>query len=182
MGLRIFATVWELLWYNCFQFVGCLLNSSIVELTATSSKRTYATGHASQACSQSPVPAACHCWQCLCRRHSYSQRQVWFSLLWKWLLLFPGSCCAQCFVSTLQVSLACLKFDFKHDCVPPTILLGFLLCFCMWGIFFGGIWHSPVHGCSATSCDFGVLAGEHECMSFYCTILDCHWSACIFSN
>ena len=29
----------------------------------------------------------------------------------------------------------------------------------------GGIQHSPVDGCSAASCDFGVLAGEDECTS-----------------
>ena len=29
----------------------------------------------------------------------------------------------------------------------------------------GGIQHSPLDGCSAASCDFGVLAGEDECMS-----------------
>ena len=39
--------------------------------------------------------------------------------------------------------------------------------------FFGGMQHSPVNGCSAVSCDFGVLAGEDECMFFFCTIL---WS------
>ena len=38
--------------------------------------------------------------------------------------------------------------------------------------FFGGIQHSPAHGCSATSFNFGALAGEDECMSFYPTILD----------
>ena len=31
-------------------------------------------------------------------------------------------------------------FDFKHDFAPPTILLGFLLCPWMWGIFF---WWNP---------------------------------------
>ena len=36
--------------------------------------------------------------------------------------------------------------------------------------FFGGIQHSPVNGCSATTCNFGVLTeGEH--MSFYSAIL-----------
>ena len=28
--------------------------------------------------------------------------------------------------------------------------------------FFGGIQHSPVDGCSAASCNFGILAGEDE--------------------
>ena len=41
----------------------------------------------------------------------------------------------------------------------------------MWGIFFGGIQHSPVGGCSAAGCYFGVLAGEDECTSFYSAIL-----------
>ena len=36
--------------------------------------------------------------------------------------------------------------------------------------FFGGIQHSPVDGCSATSCSFGVLAGESKCTSFYSAI------------
>ena len=45
------------------QSVGCTLGSSIVTLIATSSKRTYATCHASQvSCSQSPVPTAGHFW------------------------------------------------------------------------------------------------------------------------
>ena len=37
-------------------------------------------------------------------------------------------------------------------------------------IFSGRIQHSPVNGCSAVSCNFGVLAGEEECTSFYSTI------------
>ena len=36
--------------------------------------------------------------------------------------------------------------------------------------FFGGILHSPVDGCSAENCNFGVLAGEDECTSFYSAI------------
>ena len=37
--------------------------------------------------------------------------------------------------------------------------------------FFGGIQHSPIDGCSAASCNFGILEGEDECTSFYSTIL-----------
>ena len=33
--------------------------------------------------------------------------------------------------------------------------------------FFGGTHHSPVDGCLAASCNFGVLAGEDELTSFY---------------
>ena len=35
---------------------------------------------------------------------------------------------------------------------------------------FGGIQHSPVNGCSAASCSFGVLAGD-ECTSIYSAVL-----------
>ena len=64
-----------------------------------------------------------------------------------------------------------MGFDSKFDFAPPAVLLGLLLCPWMWGIFFGGIQHSPVHGCSAVSCNFGVLTGEDEHMSFYSAIL-----------
>ena len=57
VGPRTCATVWDLLWSNSSQFVGCLLGSSIAALMVTSSKRTYATCWASQVCcSQSPCP------------------------------------------------------------------------------------------------------------------------------
>ena len=70
------------------------------------------------------------------------------------------------------MSLADMGFDSKYDFAPPTVLLGLLLCRWMWGIsFFGGIQHSPVNGYSAVTCNFGVLIGEDEHMSFYSTIL-----------
>ena len=37
---------------------------------------------------------------------------------------------------------------------------------------FGGIQHSPVDGCSAASCSFGVLTGEDEHRSFYSAVLN----------
>ena len=77
------------------------------------------------------------------------------------------------FVWALWVSLEGKGFDSKGDFAPPAILLGLLLCLWTWGIVFGEIQHSPVNSCSAASCSFGVLAGEHECMSFYSAIL-CH--------
>ena len=40
--------------------------------------------------------------------------------------------------------------------------------------FYREIQHSPVDGCSAASCNFGVLAGEDERTSFYSTIFLCH--------
>ena len=62
-------------------------------------------------------------------------------------------------------------FDSKHDFTPSTILLGLLLCPWMWGIFF---WWDPTFyrdGCSAVSCNFGLLTREDEHTSFYSTIL-----------
>ena len=38
--------------------------------------------------------------------------------------------------------------------------------------FFDGIQHSPVDGCLAVSCNFEVLAGEDERLSFYSAISD----------
>ena len=38
--------------------------------------------------------------------------------------------------------------------------------------FFGGIQHSPLDGCLAVSCNFEVLGGEDECLSFYSAISD----------
>ena len=37
--------------------------------------------------------------------------------------------------------------------------------------FFGGIQHSPVDGCSALICNFGLLPGEDEGTTFYFSIL-----------
>ena len=63
-----------------------------------------------------------------------------------------------------------MELDSKRDFAPPTILLRLLLCPWMWGIFFGGIQHSPVDGCSAVSCKVEVLAGEDERMSFFSAV------------
>ena len=59
-----------------------------------------------------------------------------------------------------------------------SVILPFLLS--CWGFslalrcgvsFFGGIQHSPVDGCLAASCNFGVLDGEDEHKFFNSTIL-----------
>ena len=50
--------------------------------------------------------------------------------------VFGVSWCAQGFVWAFWASLAGMGFDSKCDFTPPTILLGILLCPCMWGIFF----------------------------------------------
>ena len=60
-----------------------------------------------------------------------------------------------------------MGFDYKCYFSPPTILLGLLLAPGHRVSFFGGIQHSLVNGCSAVSCNFGVLTGEDEHTSFY---------------
>ena len=121
------------------------------------------------AAAREPVPEARRRRVCLHRRHSktgLTQSLVDITAP------FLGSLCAQGFISALQASLAGMRFDFKviMPLTPPIILLGLLLCPWTWGIFFGGIQHSPVDGCSAASCDFGVFT-EDECTSFYSAIL-----------
>ena len=56
--------------------------------------------------------------------------------------------------------------------ISPLLLscLGFSFALGRGISFFGGIQHSPVDGCSAASCNFGVLVGEDEQMSFYSAI------------
>ena len=38
-------------------------------------------------------------------------------------------------------------------------------------LFFGGLQHPPIDGCSTASCNFGALIGGGEYMSFYSAIL-----------
>ena len=64
-----------------------------------------------------------------------------------------------------------MGFGSKQDFGPPTIFLGLLLYPWMWGTFFGGIQHPPGDDCSAAICNFGVLTGEDEHISFYSAIL-----------
>ena len=133
----------------------------LVGLMATFSKTTYATRCASQVyCSQSPSLRQATADPCLCRRHSNTHRQVWLSLLWGlWVLVHTRFWRVWALIlnAILPLLPSCRGFSFA---------LGIGVS------FFGGIQHSPVHGCSAASCSFGVLAEEDECMSFYSTILN----------
>ena len=70
-----------------------------------------------------------------------------------------------------------MGFDSKCNFAPPTIFWGFSFALGRGVLgrgvsFFEGIQHSPVNGCSVASCNFGVLAGEDKCMSFYSSICD----------
>ena len=64
-----------------------------------------------------------------------------------------------------------MRFDSKHDFASPTVSWGFSFALGHGVCFFGGIQHSAVNG-SAASCNFGVLAGEDECTSFYSTVFE----------
>ena len=57
---------------------------------------------------------------------------------------FPESWCAERFICTLQTSLVGMRFDYKCNCAPPTILLELLLYLWTWGIFF---WWDPTFSC-----------------------------------
>ena len=148
------------------QFVGHLLSSSVLGLLVASSKRAYATYWVTQiCCTHSPCP---HGRPLLIRASSgntqtFKGRSVSLSLgslgpgahkvlfepskhlWWVWGLILN-------MILTLLWSLRGFSFVLRH------------------GIsLFGGIQHSPMDGCSAASCNFGVLAGD-ECLSFYSTI------------
>ena len=82
------------------------------------------------------------------------------------------------FVWALQASLAGMGFDSKHDFALLLSCWGFSFALGHRVSFFGGIQHYPVNGCSATSCNSGVLTGEDEHMAFYSAILD--WKRSVF--
>ena len=142
--------------------MGRLLGSSMVGLMATP------RGLMPQAvwpgsCTQSPCPCSR---PLLTRTSEETQTQVWLSLCG-----VSGSWCVQDFVGVCLGSLVGIWFDSKCDFAPPTVLLGLLLCLWTWSISFWWTQHSPVDGCSAVSCNFGVLTGEDEHTSFYSAIL-----------
>ena len=113
--------------------------------------------HTQVCCTQSPCLAAGHCWPTPSQeilKHGSSSVSVGS----------PGPGAHK--ICALWVSLAGIWFDSKHDFTPPTILLGFSFTLGCRVSFFGGIQRSPVDGCSAVNCNFGVLA-ENESTSFY---------------
>ena len=137
--------------------MGCLLGSSMVELVATSSKRACATGYVTQIyCTQRP----CSCGRPLLTHTSEGDKHSKAGLalsLWSLcaLVLFqPSECLWQ-------------VWDLILNSVLPLLPSWWGFSFALGGgaSFFGGITHSPVDGCSAASCNFGILAGEEECLS-----------------
>ena len=135
-----------------FQFVGCLLNGSLVGLMATSSMRTCNRCRASQVCGN----------QSLC-----THGRLLGPMPPQETLKHLKAGRTQSLVEFLGPGAHKVLFaPSKHLCVyglwskwniRPNILLRLLLCPWTWSIFFGGIQHSPVDGCSAVSCNFRVL-------------------------
>ena len=169
VGPRTFITVWELLWYNCSPVCGMSAWWLYGRIMASSSKNSYATHSCAceVCCSQSPCPHGrpllTHASAGDTQRHG---SEVAMSLAGLWALVHARFCLSP------PRFFDGYGFDSKLHFTFPTILLGLLICLWMWGIFFCvcGIQHSPVDGYSATSCNFGVIAGENECMSFYSAI------------
>ena len=113
----------------------------MVGLMVTSSKRA----HDTCVWPRSAVPRAPPLWQAtadpyLHRRHSNTQRQVWFSLCG-----VSGSWCTQGSVWALWASLTGMAIDSKLDFASPTILLGIPFCPWTWGILF---WWDPTFSLS----------------------------------
>ena len=126
---------------------------------ATSSKSAYAIPRS--AGPRAPAPAADPCWPVpLQETLRHSKAGLALSL---WGLLV----CTRFCLSPLSISEG-MEFDYKCDFDPATVLLEFLLCCWTWGIF---MQQSPVDGCSAVSCNYGVLLGEGEWAFCYSAIL-----------
>ena len=136
----------------------CVISGgSIAGLMVTSSKRAYAIpkSAAPRACD----PVAGHCWPVPSAGDKHSKADLAQSL---W--------CTQRFIWAIRVSLEGDGFD--SNTILPILpsCWGFVFALGCGVSFFGGIKHCPVHGCSAASNNFGVLAGEDERTSFYSTI------------
>ena len=112
------------------QFVSRPPSVSTVELMMTSFKRTQATCFTSHSC----------CCQSFCARGTprltHSSTGDPQTLKGKSGSVSCGGHCSflsvlvcTSFVCAIQESLMSLRFDFKCDCAPPTILLGLLLCY-----------------------------------------------------
>ena len=164
VGPRTSATMPELIWYNFSPVYQLSAHGSIVELIAPSSKRTYTICYASQVCcSQSPCP----CGRSLLTRASARDTQT--------LKGRSGSvsCQGHCSLPLVSSEHLWQVWDFVLNAIAPVLpsCWGFAFALGQGVSFFGGIQHSPVNGCSASTCDFGVLTGEDEPMSLSSTIL-----------
>ena len=150
----------------CFPTPVQVLVGSMVGLMAICSKRAYAIPRS--AAPRAPIPASGHwvwVWWCILLQETLKHsKHICLSLC-------GVSWCTQGFVWALWSSLVGTGFDSIHDFSLPPSCWGFFFVPGHWVSFFGGILLSPVDGCLATSCNFGVLTEEDECTSFYSTIL-----------
>ena len=114
-------------------------------------------------CTQSPCP----CSSPLLTRTSTGDTQTQF---WLSLCGVSGSWCTQGWFESSEHfwQVRSLILNTISPLLPSHWVFSFALGHGVY--FFGGIQHSPVDGCSAVSCNFGVLAGEDERTSFYSTI------------
>ena len=141
----------------------------MVRLMATSSMRAYATCCVTQLCCiQSPSPCSRPLLTSTSMGDSQTLKGRSGSVSVRTLgpgahkLLFEPSehlwrVWGLILIVVLPLLLSCWGFSFALGCGVS---------------FFGAIQHSSVNGCSAVSCDFGVLPEEDEQMSFHATILD----------
>ena len=109
-GPRTFATMWEILCYNC---------SPLCRLSAQWLCDRPHTSHFP--CLLLPEPLSPK--QPLLTRASTGDTEILKSRSGSGSCGVPGSCCTQGFVWAFQVSLEGVGFDFKHDFIPSTILL-----------------------------------------------------------
>ena len=128
-------------------------DSSMMVLMVTSSKTAY--GHTQGCCTQSPCP----CSRPLLTHTSPGDHQT---LKGRPGSVFVGSPGAH-ILFELSECLWWVWVLIRNMILP--LLPSFWGCLFALGhgiSFFGRIQHSPANGCSAVSCNFGVLAGEDE--------------------
>ena len=177
--LRLGSLLWGLeLLQQCKNFFGiialhfvhCPPGGSVAGLSVTSSTRTHATHHASQACCcQSPCPHG----RPLQHASAGDPQTV---TGWSASVSCGGNCsfpwvlmCTRFFLCSPSISGgegAVWGFILNGVALLLLSCFGFLFAVGCGVSFTGGFQHSPVHGCSATSCKFGVFTREDECMSF----------------
>ena len=133
VGPRTFATVWELLWYNCSPVWGSsawwLYSGANGELLQEDLCHT----PCSHVC-QSPCPLSP--WQAAADLCSHRDSRTLKGRSHSVFCGVSGLWCTQGFVWALQASLVGMGFDSKCSFTPPTVLLGLLPCPWMIGIFF----------------------------------------------
>ena len=159
MGPRTFLTVWEFLWCNCSAVCGSSAwqlyggaNGNLLQERGLMPHTTCPRSAAPRA----SVPVAGHCWPVPLQESLKHSKSGLAQSLWNIRVLVHTRFC----LNHLSISGGlCWGLSFVFGC-------GFVLF-----IFFGGIQHFPVDGCSVAGCSFGVLSGEDECTSFYSAML-----------